>query len=58
MKSVICVLIALFLVSLNVSAADFSPTVLTITGNNLVIYRFDGQDVNFPISIAGTPASV
>jgi len=39
-------------------AADFTPTVMTLSAPDLIEYQFDGTDVKFPFTVTGTPAAV
>lgn len=50
--------IAFFLSGLKVFAADFSPAPLTITGQDMLVNNYNGNDLIIPITITGTPASV
>ncbi|HDY89664.1 MAG TPA: hypothetical protein ENH82_16320, partial [bacterium] len=39
-------------------AADFSPTILTLSSQASIQYDFDGSDLTIPFTITGTPAAV
>jgi len=38
-------------------AADFAPTILTLTAPAAVEYQFDGGDLTIPFTVSGTPAA-
>lgn len=57
MKKVsITMLVFLFVVSS--AFAQFVPTTMSLTGQDVVNYDFDGSDIEIPITVAGTPAEV
>jgi len=58
MKKVLMISIVLILTASWSFAADFSPTVLTLTGEDQIQYDFDGTDLMIPFSVEGTPAAV
>ena len=39
-------------------AAEFFPTLLTISSNELIDYDFDGTDLEIPVEVIGTPAGI
>ncbi len=39
-------------------AADFSPTLMTLTGEDYLQYDFDGDPLTLPIELSGTPAAI
>ena len=39
-------------------AADFSPTIMTLTASPELEYQFDGTDLTIPFTVGGTPAAV
>jgi len=39
-------------------AADFVPTIMTLTAPSQIQYDFDGEDLSIPFTVTGTPASV
>ena len=39
-------------------AADFAPTVMTLTSPAEIEYQFDGTELTVPFTVAGTPAAV
>ena len=39
-------------------AADFSPTLLTLTAPGSIQYDFDGNELTIPFTVTGTPAAV
>ena len=40
----------------SIFAADFSPTVMKITGEQVIQYDFDGSQLEIPVTVTGTPA--
>lgn len=57
MKSSIFILLTLFIATCAI-AIDFTPKVMTITGQEKIVYQFDGSDVNIPITVTGAPAAI
>jgi len=39
-------------------AADFSPTIMTLTGEDYLQYDFDGEQLTIPIELSGTPGAI
>ena len=39
-------------------AADFTPTIMTLTVPDQIAYDFNGTDLNIPFTVTGTPAAV
>ena len=39
-------------------AADFSPTLLTLTAPGAIQYDFEGSDLSIPFTVTGTPAAI
>jgi len=39
-------------------AADFTPTVMTLTAPAQIEYNFDGENLTIPFTVSGTPAAV
>ena len=56
-KGLLLVLSLLFIATIAV-AVDFAPTVMTITGQDQVVYKFDGSDLNIPVTVTGAPAAI
>jgi len=54
----IFVFAALMLIATWSFAADFAPSVLTLTGESEITYDFDGSELTVPVNITGTPAAV
>jgi len=58
MKKGLLFSLALIIIATCAFAADFAPTVMTITGSEKLVYNFDGTNLNIPVNITGTPAGV
>jgi len=39
-------------------AADFAPTIMTLTAPSAIQYQFDGSELTIPFTVTGTPAAV
>ncbi|MCE5248642.1 T9SS type A sorting domain-containing protein [bacterium] len=50
--------VLLALLTATVFAANFSPTVMTVTGPAVINYNFDGKPIDIPITLSGTKGSV
>ena len=57
MKKILLVSIAVLTIASLSFAADFAPTVMTLTSPAEIDYQFDG-DLTIPFSVSGTPAAV
>src|SRR3989339_1233696 len=58
MKKGILFALTLLLLATGALALNFAPTVMTISGDDAIQYAFDGSEVNFPLTVTGTPAAV
>ncbi len=58
MKKLYLITVAMILTVSVSFAADFAPTIMTLTVPAEIEYQFDGTDVSIPIDITGTPASL
>ena len=58
MKKLLMVLFLLVIVSSVSFAADFVPTILTLTASAEIEYQFDGNELSVPFTVAGTPCAV
>ena len=53
----ISVFLSMLFFTSSVFAANFTPTVLNISGPSHVKYSFDGSAISIPVNVSGTPAS-
>ncbi|HDY89870.1 MAG TPA: T9SS type A sorting domain-containing protein [bacterium] len=58
MKKLFFVFVSLILTVTWSFAADFSPTIMTLTVPETIEYQFDGTDLTIPFTVSGTPAAV
>jgi len=58
MKKFIILTIAMIFSACYVFAADFVPTIMTLTAPAEIEYQFDGVELNIPFTVTGTPAAV
>jgi len=58
MKKVFLISFAVILAASWSFAADFAPTVMTLSAPAEIEYQFDGADLTVPFTVAGTPAAV
>lgn len=58
MKKQIPIVILLLLITSNVFAADFCPTILKLTADPVIQYDFDGSDLSIPVQVSGTTAGI
>ncbi len=58
MQKLLLVSVTIFLTATFSFAADFSPTIMTLTAPAEIEYQFDGNDLTIPFTVAGTPAAV
>ena len=52
------IFVAILLIATWSYAADFSPTVMTLTGEDYLQYNFDGDPLTMPIDLSGTPGAI
>jgi hypothetical protein len=58
MKKGLLLVLALLFVATIAAAVDFSPIVMTITGQDQILYSFDGSNLDIPVTLTGTPAAI
>ena len=58
MKKMVFISLTIILAASWSFAADFSPTLLTLTAPEAIQYDFDGTELSIPFTVAGTPAAV
>ncbi len=58
MKKLYLITITMILASSLSFAADFVPTIMTLTSPAEIEYQFDGNELAIPFTVSGTPAAV
>lgn len=58
MKKGLLFSLALIMIATCAFAVDFTPTVMTITGQDNLVYNFDGSELTVPVTVTGTPAAI
>ena len=58
MKKVIVLFVALLMCVSSAFCADFSPTLLKVSAPPAIQYDFDGSELEIPVSVKGTPATL
>jgi len=58
MKKILIISFLALLIAQWSFAADFAPTVMTLTSPAEIEYQFDGSDLSIPFTVTGTPAAL
>jgi type IX secretion system substrate protein len=58
MKKIIASLLIAMLATTVAFAADFAPTLLTLTYEDIIQYEFDGSTLDIPVTVNGQPAGI